>query len=44
VLQAMSAFDWKVRAITLMQSDTTGARSVYTVVDTWRLLDENATR
>ena len=44
VLQAMSAFDWKVRAITLMQSDTTGARSVYTVVDTWRLLDENAPR
>jgi RNA 2',3'-cyclic 3'-phosphodiesterase len=42
VLQAMSAFDWKVRAFTLMQSDTTRARSAYTVVDTWRLLDENA--
>jgi RNA 2',3'-cyclic 3'-phosphodiesterase len=44
VLQAMSAFDWKVQAFALMQSDTTGARSVYTVVDTWRLLDENAPR
>jgi RNA 2',3'-cyclic 3'-phosphodiesterase len=44
VLQAMSAFEWKVQAFTLMQSNTAGARSVYTVVDTWRLLDENAPR
>lgn len=44
VLQAMSAFDWKVQAFTLMQSNTAGARSIYTVVDTWRLLDENAPR
>ena len=39
VLQAMSAFDWRVRDFCLMRSDTSGIRSAYTVVDTWSLLD-----
>ena len=39
VLQAMSAFDWRVRDFCLMRSDTSGVRSAYTVVDTWSLLD-----
>jgi 2'-5' RNA ligase len=44
VLQAMSAFDWRVRDFCLMRSDTSGIQSAYTVVDTWPLLDsvENA--
>ena len=44
VLQAMSAFDWTVRDI---QSDAFGhepaLESVYTVVDTWPLLDKART-
>jgi RNA 2',3'-cyclic 3'-phosphodiesterase len=40
VQQAMSAFDWAVRTFSLMQSNTSAARAVYTVVDTWPLLDE----
>jgi 2'-5' RNA ligase len=39
VLQAMSAFDWRVRDFCLMRSDTSGLQSAYTVVDTWQLLD-----
>ena len=39
VLQAMSAFEWRVRDFCLMRSDTSGIRSAYTVVDTWPLLD-----
>jgi len=39
VLQAMSAFDWRVRDFCLMRSDTSGIQSAYTVVDTWSLLD-----
>jgi 2'-5' RNA ligase len=39
VLQAMSAFDWRVRDFCLMRSDTSSVRSAYTVVDTWSLLD-----
>jgi RNA 2',3'-cyclic 3'-phosphodiesterase len=39
VLQAMSAFDWRVRDFCLMRSDTSGFQSAYTVVDTWQLLD-----
>jgi 2'-5' RNA ligase len=39
VLQAMSAFDWRVRDFCLVRSDTSGIRSAYTVVDTWSLLD-----
>lgn len=40
VLHAMSPFAWSARAFGLIRSDTSGARSVYTVVDTWQLLDE----
>jgi 2'-5' RNA ligase len=39
VLQAMSAFDWRVRDFCLMRSKTGGNQSSYTVVDTWSLLD-----
>jgi len=42
VLEAMSPFCWSARSFTLVRSDTSGARSVYTVVDTWPLLDETA--
>jgi RNA 2',3'-cyclic 3'-phosphodiesterase len=42
VLQAMSSFDWPVREFSLMRSDTSGAQSAYTVVDTWSLLDASA--
>ena len=41
VLPAMSPFCWSARSFSLMGSDTRGARSVYTVVDTWPLLDES---
>ena len=44
VPQAMSAFDWPVREFGLMQSTTGAARPIYTVVDTWPLLDEAAPR
>ncbi len=40
VLPAMSPFDWTARSFSLVRSDTSGARSVYTVVDTWQLLYE----
>jgi 2'-5' RNA ligase len=40
VLQAMSPFDWEARSFSLVRSDTSAARSIYTVVDTWPLLDE----
>ena len=40
VLQAMSPFDWKARSFSLVRSDTSAAHSIYTVVDTWPLLDE----
>jgi 2'-5' RNA ligase len=40
VLQAMSPFCWSVRSFSLVRSNTSGAHSVYTVVDTWPLLDE----
>ena len=40
VLPAMSPFDWNARSFSLVRSDTSGARSVYTVVDTWQLLYE----
>ncbi len=39
-LQAMSPFNWNARSFSLIRSDTSGARSVYTVVDTWPLLYE----
>jgi len=46
VLQAMSAFVWKAQTFSLMQSSRCNARStqgvqpIYTVLDTWPLLDE----
>jgi 2'-5' RNA ligase len=40
VLQAMSPVRWSARSFSLVSSDTSGAHSVYTVVDTWSLLDE----
>jgi 2'-5' RNA ligase len=40
VLQAMSPIQWQARSFSLVSSDTSGKRSVYTVVDTWSLLDE----
>jgi RNA 2',3'-cyclic 3'-phosphodiesterase len=40
VLQAMSPLTWSARSFSLVRSDTGGAHSVYTVVDTWPLLDE----
>jgi 2'-5' RNA ligase len=40
VLQAMSPFYWSVQSFSLVRSDTSGAHSVYTVVDTWPLLDK----
>jgi len=40
VLQAMSPFSWHARSFCLVRSNTSGAHSVYTVVDSWPLLDE----
>ncbi len=42
VLQAMSVFAWKAQTFSLMQSNRDGDRSIYTVLDTWPLLDETA--
>jgi 2'-5' RNA ligase len=39
-LPALSAFDWRVREWCLMRADTSGGGAVYTVVDTWSLLDD----
>jgi 2'-5' RNA ligase len=44
VLQAMSPLCWSARSFSLVRSDTSGAHAVYTVVDTWPLLDERPTR
>jgi 2'-5' RNA ligase len=44
VPQAMSPFCWSARSFSLVRSDTSGAHAVYTVVDTWPLLDERPTR
>ena len=40
VPQAMSAIPWHATAFSLVSSDTRGQHAVYTVVDTWPLLDE----
>jgi 2'-5' RNA ligase len=40
VLQAMSPVSWSASSFGLYRSDTSGAQSAYTVVDTWQLLDE----
>jgi 2'-5' RNA ligase len=43
VPQAMSAIQWHATAFSLVSSDTRGRHAVYTVVDTWPLLDETPT-
>jgi len=40
VLQAMSPVVWRATDFSLILSDTGGAESAYTVLDTWSLLDE----
>ena len=40
VMQAMSPILWRVTRFSLVRSETGGAQSAYTVVDTWPLLDE----
>ena len=40
VLQAMSPLLWCAHSFSLVRSEMSGAHSVYTVVDTWQLLDE----
>jgi 2'-5' RNA ligase len=40
VLQAMSPVVWQATDFSLNRSDTGGAGSAYTVLDTWSLLDE----
>jgi RNA 2',3'-cyclic 3'-phosphodiesterase len=40
VLQAMSPILWRATCFSLIRSETGGAQSAYTVVDTWPLLDE----
>jgi RNA 2',3'-cyclic 3'-phosphodiesterase len=40
VFKAMSLFDWPIPDFSLMCSDSSGAASAYTVVDTWSLLDD----
>jgi 2'-5' RNA ligase len=40
VMQAMSPILWRATRFSLVRSETGGAQSAYTVVDTWSLLDE----
>jgi 2'-5' RNA ligase len=40
VLQAMSAGAWALTCFSLLRAHSAGAERVYTVVDTWQLLDE----
>jgi 2'-5' RNA ligase len=40
VPQAMSPVAWRATDFSLIRSDTGGAQSAYTVLDTWSLLDE----
>ena len=42
LLQTMAPFSWKMQEFSLVRSDTGGAVSLYTVVDTWPLLDKDA--
>jgi 2'-5' RNA ligase len=44
VQQAMSPVVWQATNFSLIRSDTGGAESAYTVVDTWSLLDETQHR
>ena len=38
-LPEMSPLLWRAESFSLMRSDTSGSESIYTVLDTWRLLD-----
>jgi 2'-5' RNA ligase len=40
VMQAMSPILWRATRFSLVRSETGGAESAYTVLDTWPLLDE----
>jgi len=42
VLKAMPPFGWSAHSFNLVRSDTRGTHPVYTVMDTWPLLDETA--
>jgi 2'-5' RNA ligase len=42
VLKAMSPFCWRVQALHLVHASKSAAGSVYTVVDTWPLLDNDS--
>jgi RNA 2',3'-cyclic 3'-phosphodiesterase len=42
VRQAMSPVEWHAQSFSLVRSDPGAAGSVYTVVDTWPLLDKSA--
>jgi len=42
VLQAMSAVVWTMRSLSLLHSNTAAPQPIYTVLDTWPLLDETA--
>lgn len=44
VPQAMSPVAWQATNFSLIRSDTGGAESAYTVLDTWSLLDETEHR
>ena len=44
VQQAMSPVVWQATNFSLIRSDTGGAESAYTVLDTWSLLDETQHR
>ncbi len=39
-LPAMAALGWRADSFSLMRSDTAGTEPIYTVLDTWPLLDE----
>jgi 2'-5' RNA ligase len=41
VLPVMSPIAWRATQFSLIRSDTGGAESAYTVVDTWQLLDKS---
>jgi 2'-5' RNA ligase len=42
VWPAMPAFEWTAREFSLVRSDLGRTQSVYTVVDSWPLLDESS--
>jgi 2'-5' RNA ligase len=42
VWPAMPTFEWIAREFSLVRSDLGSTQSVYTVVDSWPLLDESS--